>query len=74
MLRNRKREFLDNASTVIENPKKAEKQLRQAIRQSVSDYNTLRPHEALDYAAPEDVYLSCFAPLSASLDRTPLAC
>ena len=50
------------------------RQLRQAIRQYVSDYNTLRPHEALDYAAPEDVYLSCFAPLSASLDRTPLAC
>ena len=50
------------------------RQLRQAIRQYVSDYNTLRPHEALDYAAPEDVYLSCFAPLSAGLDRTPLAC
>ena len=50
------------------------RQLRQAICQYVSDYNTLRPHEAQDYAAPEDVYLSCFAPLSAGLDRTPLAC
>ena len=38
------------------------KQLRQAIRQYVSDYNTLRPHEALDYAVPEDVFLACFAP------------
>ena len=37
------------------------KQLRQAIRQYVSDYNTLRPHEALNYAAPEDAYLACFA-------------
>ena len=50
------------------------RQLRLAIRQYVSDYNTLRPHEALDYAAPEDAYLACFAPLSAGLDRTPLAC
>ena len=36
------------------------RQLRQAIRQYVSDYNTLRPHEALHYAAPEDIYLACF--------------
>jgi len=50
------------------------KQLRQAIRQYVNDYNTLRPHEALDYETPEDAYLACFAPLSAGLDRTPLAC
>ena len=40
------------------------RQLRQAIAQYVSDYNTLRPHEALDYATPEDVYLACFAPLA----------
>lgn len=50
------------------------KQLRQAIRQYVNDYNTLRPHEALDYETPEGTYLACFAPLSAGLDRTPLAC
>lgn len=50
------------------------KELRQAIRQYVNDYNTLRPHEALDYETPEDAYLACFAPLSAGLDRTPLAC
>lgn len=50
------------------------KELRQAIRQYVNDYNTLRPHEALDYETPEDTYLACFAPLSAGLDRTPLAC
>ena len=45
-----------------------------AIRQYVSDYNTLRPHQALDYQVPEDAYLACFAPPSAGLDRTPLAC
>lgn len=50
------------------------KELRRAIRQYVSDYNTLRPHEALNYDTPEATYLSCFAPLSAGLDRTPLAC
>ena len=50
------------------------RQLRQAICQYVSEYNTLRPHEALDYATPEDVYLGCFAPVPAGLDRTPLAC
>ena len=50
------------------------RELRQAIRQYVNDYNTLRPHEALDYETPEDAYLSCFAPLSAGLDRTPMAC
>ncbi len=50
------------------------RELRQAIRQYVNDYNTLRPHEALDYETPEGAYLACFAPLSAGLDRTPLAC
>ncbi len=37
------------------------KELRQAIRQYICDYNTLRPHEALDCETPEDVFLSCFA-------------
>ena len=50
------------------------RQLRQAIRQYVYDYNTLRPHEALDYATPEEIYLACFASPSAGLDSTPLAC
>lgn len=50
------------------------KELRQAIRQYVSAYNTLRPHEALDYETPEDVYLSCFTPTAAGLDRTSTAC
>ena len=50
------------------------RQLRLAIRQYVSDYNTLRPHEALDYETPEDAYLACFALLSAGLDRAAPAC
>lgn len=50
------------------------KELRQAIRQYVREYNTLRPHEALDYDTPENVYLSCFAPTAAGLDRTSMAC
>ena len=49
------------------------KELRQAIRQYVREYNTLRPHEALDYDTPENVYLSCFA-TAVGLDRTPMAC
>ena len=31
------------------------------IRQYVSEYNILRPHEAMDCGTPENVYLSCFA-------------
>lgn len=50
------------------------KQLRQMIRQYIIAYNTLRPHEALEYETPEGTYLSSFAPLSAGLDRTPMAC
>ena len=49
------------------------RELRQAIRQYVRDYNTLRPHQALDYQTPDHVYLACFASPSADLDRTPLA-
>ena len=36
------------------------KDLCRAIRSYVIDYNTLRPHEALDYATPEDVFSRCF--------------
>ena len=50
------------------------KELRQAIRQYVREYNTLRPHEALDYDTPANVYLSCFAPTAAGFDRTSMAC
>ena len=28
----------------------------------------------LDYETPEDVFLSCFAPDAAGLDRMPMAC
>ena len=36
------------------------KELRAAIRGYINDYNTLRPHEALNYATPEEVYTACF--------------
>ena len=36
------------------------KDLRQAIDRYVTDYNTVRPHEALRYQTPEAAYASCF--------------
>jgi Transposase and inactivated derivatives len=37
------------------------KELRQIVREYVTEYNTLRPHEALDYKTPEEAFSSCFA-------------
>lgn len=50
------------------------RELRRAIGQYVNEYNTLRPHQSLNYATPEDTFRSCFALVSAGPDRTPLAC
>jgi putative transposase len=51
------------------------KSLRIAIRQYIHDYNTLRPHEALDYATPEEVYRGSFgAANAAGPDSAALAC
>lgn len=36
------------------------KELRAAIRDYINDYNALRPHEALNYATPDEVYTACF--------------
>jgi len=47
--------------------------LRKAISAYIRQYNTLRPHEALDYLTPEEVYHSCFALHSADLDSLGLA-
>lgn len=47
--------------------------LRKAIRTYIEQYNTLRPHEALDYDTPKSVYDRYFAPVTAGLDNLSLA-
>ena len=44
------------------------KALRQAVHAYVQQYNTVRPHQALENRTPERVYESCFAAPSAGLD------
>ena len=36
------------------------RELRQLVREYITEYNTVRPHEALDYRTPEEVYAGCF--------------
>ena len=43
------------------NEYRSPKELRAAIRGYIDDYNSLRPHEALDYATPDEVYRACFS-------------
>ena len=42
------------------NEYRSPKELRKAIRDYVERYNNQRPHEALDYKTPEEIYSSCF--------------
>ena len=37
------------------------KELRQIVREYISEYNTVRPHEALEFRTPEDIYTGCFS-------------
>ncbi len=70
---NGKSRWADNI--MIERWFRSPKQLRQAIRAYVEDHNNLRPHEALGYDTPDQVFFSSFASSSiASLDRTPPGC
>lgn len=52
--------------------------LRQEIGKYIKVYNTLRPHEALDYRTPDEVFFQCFSEATATnpagLDRAELAC
>ena len=40
---------------------KTPRELRQLVREYITEYNTVRPHEALEYRTPEEVYAGCFA-------------
>ena len=48
------------------NEYRSPKELRRSIRAYIDDYNTLRPHEALDYATPEEVYKASFTAVGAA--------
>ena len=38
------------------------RELRQALERYVTDYNSMRPHEAIGYKTPDEVFASCFPP------------
>jgi len=48
-------------------------ELRKAIRAYIEQYNTMRPHEALEYETPYSVYFKYFATVPAGLDSLSLA-
>ena len=51
------------------------RELRHAIQGYIHSYNTFRPHQALDYATPDEVYYASFtASPDADLDSAPAAC
>ena len=47
--------------------------LRKAVAAYIQQYNTVRPHQALEYKTPESVYQSCFASQATDLDSLVLA-
>ena len=58
---------------IYPNEYKSPRELRMAIRNYIDQYNTLRPHEALDYETPANVFNRHFASVSADLDSLTLA-
>jgi putative transposase len=51
------------------------RELRSSIQDYIHSYNTFRPHQALDYATPDEVYCASFtASPDADLDSAPAAC
>ncbi len=43
------------------NEYKTPRELLQLVREHITQYNTVRPHEALNYRTPEEVYKGCLA-------------
>ena len=51
------------------------RELIYSIQEYIHSYNTFRPHQALDYATPDEVYNASFtASPDADLDSAPVAC
>ena len=51
------------------------RELRSSIQDYIHSYNIFRPHQALDYATPDEVYCASFtASPDADLDSAPVAC
>ena len=48
------------------NEYRSPRELRKAIHSYINDYNTLRPHEALGYETPDEVYKASFAATGAA--------
>ena len=54
------------------NEYESHKMLRKAIAAYIQQYNSVRPHETLDYCTPEATYRSCFHSPDAVLDSLSL--
>ena len=51
------------------------RELRLSIQDYIHSYNTYRPHQALEYATPDEYYYTSFAASpAADLDSAPSAC
>ena len=51
------------------------RELKRSIQEYIHSYNTFRPHQALDYATPDEMFYASFAaPPDADLDSAPAAC
>lgn len=58
---------------IYPNEYESPRDFRRALRNYIDQYNTLRPHEALDFQTPSTVFTQHFASASADLDSLALA-